>query len=165
VAGSRRNDHEIHLTEGASGESGAVPPRTAALLAAGFAIGAVAVGLMSLTLSPADPPAVRPIKLKAPDRQDRSGERDGSRERRRNQEQRLPERIVPPAPADRQDAAPTPPPASAPRPEPPAARPSPPTRSRPQPRPEPRLQPVPTPPPPAEDDGSENDRGDLGGED
>lgn len=173
------DEHENRLTEGGpggggrarTGELGNVRPRTAALLVAGFAIGALTIGAMSLTLSPADPPAVDPIEVGSPDEHDRSGDRDPGRDsldspRRAERRARLARqqrrarrggKPAPPVPqVEQQSPGPATPPApAAPRPSPPPAGPSPPaTRGEPQPRSPPQTlpQPQPLPPPPADDD-------------
>jgi hypothetical protein len=151
------------------------------LLAAGFALGAVTIGSMSIALTPGDPPEVRPIELKGPVDRERSGERSDRERRRRGAER--PERrrreirgqATPSAPQARRHTPRRPaPPASAPAPPPPQTRPSP-TRPQPrpapprepQPQPTPPPQPAPTPPPPpppadTDDDAAGDDE--IGGD-
>ena len=184
------SEHENGLTENdagggpdpLAGQRGQVRPRTAGLLAAGFAIGAVTIGTMSLTLGPDPPSPVEPIRLGGPDERERSrdGSRGGKRDegargrgagqderparRRRGPAQRSGAAPAPPA-ADGQPSAPAPPPAATPRPAPLAPTPSP--RPRPQPQaPQPQPAPAPLPPPPADDDDDDDGDGDdLGGDD
>jgi outer membrane biosynthesis protein TonB len=172
VARSHHDDHENAFTQRASGARGSARPRTAALLAAGFAIGAVTIGTMSLALSPADPPAVRPIELMGPADEGRSGDRSERRERRRGTERRERVRrqarrgVAPPAPETRQQPRQEAPPSSSPAPAPSPAQPSPPPGSEPEPQPAPAPQPQPAPappPPPAEDDNNDPDD-DSGGD-
>jgi hypothetical protein len=69
VAHPYHDDHENDLIEGVprGGEAGALAPRTMALFAAGFVLGAVAIGSVGLVVTPVDPPAVRPVELRAPE--------------------------------------------------------------------------------------------------
>lgn len=157
----RPDEHENRLTEG-------VRPRTAALLVAGSIVGALGIGTMSLTLSPADPPAVEPIQVGSPTERDRSLDGEAGRDRvdprrraekraRLARQQRRARRGGRTAPPAAQPAQPSPGPAmprAAPMPRPAPARPSPPPRRESQPRSPPRSapQPQPVPPPPADDD-------------
>src|SRR5918992_5142188 len=88
VARSHYDDHENGLIDDAPGrgEIGAVAPRTMALFAIGFVLGAVAIGSMGMALTPDDPPAVQPIELRSPDPRDRSG--DGADRRRDRSDRR-----------------------------------------------------------------------------
>jgi hypothetical protein len=183
------HQHENGLTGGDSsggpgaGQRGQVPPRTAALLAAGFAIGALTIGVMSLTLSPDDPPPVKPIQVGGPDERDPSRERPGERRRdpaerrrqgdgreRRARPRRRPAPAppqtgrAPSAPADPPAAAAPPGPPAASQPAPPPARPAPRPRPRPAPPPQPQPPPAPAPPPPPAGD-DDDDGGDDPGED
>jgi hypothetical protein len=174
------NEHENPLTgddaagksRRPAGESGQVRPRTAGLLAAGFAIGAITIGTMSLTLSPDAPPPVKPVQLGGPDERDRSRdenpgrkrrEGDGARRRPAGQGDRRARRMA----APREDTAPASPPAGGRQSAPPPtasprrpARPGPAPQPQPQPQPQepqPQPQPQPQPPPPADDDGGGGD--------
>jgi hypothetical protein len=185
VAHPHHDDHENDLIEDVpeGGEVGALAPRTMALFAAGFVLGAVAIGAVGLVVTPVDPPAVRPIELQSPDRSDRS--RDGADRRRdrpqRRRESGRGERVRPggsatPAqpPARGQTRVQPSPPAAAPQPRTTAPRstPGPRRQSRPQPAPAApapaQPAPAPSPAPPADDDPSDGDadpdNGDGGGD-
>jgi hypothetical protein len=167
------DDHENGLIEGVPrGEVGALAPRTMGLFAAGFVLGAVAIGFVGIVVTPVDPPAVRPVELRSPDQSDRS--RDGA-DRRRDRPQRRrgsgrrerarPRGSATPAqPRARGQARVQPiPPATAPRPGSTAPRSTPAPRRQPRPRPAPSAPapaqpaPVPTPAPPADDDAADGD--------
>jgi hypothetical protein len=171
-----------------AGDRGAVRTRPAGLVAIGILLGALAVGAMSMLLSPEDPPPVRPIELDGPSAADRAEERRERLERRRRAERR--ERLERRRREARRRAAPRPgrgatgqappaaeapaepaPPAAAPPPQAPApARPPAPQAPAPAPAPEPAPAPAPAPapppPPPADDDdGGDGDDDDDGGDD
>jgi hypothetical protein len=171
VAHPHNDDHENGLIhdDPTRGEAGAIAPRTMALFAIGFVLGAVAIGSMGIAITPEDPPAVRPIELRSPEQRDGSGDgadrRGDGVEPRRGPERR--ERSRPGAPAApqprRQPPKQTAPPAQAPRSRTPAPRPTPAPRSRtrPQPAPSAPAPPQPAPaPPPADDEGGEDPGGD-----
>jgi hypothetical protein len=180
------DDHENDLIESVphGGESGALTPRTMALFAAGFVLGAVAIGAVGLVGTPVDPPAVRPIELQSPDQSDRSGDgadrrRDRS-ERRRGSEGRERGRprgsSTPARPRSGGQTRVQPaPPTAAPRPRTTAPGSTPAPRRRPQPQPAPapapaQPAPAPAPAPPADEDEAggdadlpTEDAGDAGG--
>jgi hypothetical protein len=182
VAHPHHDDYENDLIDCAPtrGESGAIAPRTMALFAIGFVLGAVAIGSMGIAISPVDPPAVRPIELRSPD--ERDGRSDGAERRRdrleprRGSERRDRSRprapAVPARPQSRQQPpAQNAPPAAAPRSRTPAPRPKPAPRPRSQPQPAPAAPGPPQPaqpappapaPPPADDDedGGDDPSGD-----
>ncbi len=167
------DDHENDLIEAApgGGESGALAPRTMGLFAAGFVLGAVAIGAVGIVVTPPDPPSVRPVELRSPDQSDGGGDgadrrRDRS-ERRRGSGRREPGRSRAPATPQARgqtNVRPTPP-AATPRPRTTAPRPTPAPRPQQQPQPQPAppapapAQPAPTPPPapPADDDPDAGD--------
>src|SRR5918999_1683458 len=108
VARSHHDDHENGLIDDArrSGDDGAIAPRTMALFALGFVLGAAAIGSVGIAITPHDPPAVRPVELRSPDERDRRGDgadrrRDRSEprrgsERRERRRSRAPAAPVPP---------------------------------------------------------------------
>jgi hypothetical protein len=178
VAHSHHDDHENGLIDDAPrrGELGAVAPRTMALFALGFVLGAVAIASMGIAITPHDPPPIRPVELGSPDNRERGG--DGADRRRdRGELRRGPEARERDRP--RSDAVPAPPHARQQQPPaqavPPAAAPRPRTRV-PAPAPGPRQKPrsavpappaqQPAPPPPAADeDAGDDDAGGDGDED
>jgi hypothetical protein len=190
VAHPHYDDHENDLIEAAPGgsesgvlahtvargESGALTPRTMALFAAGFVLGAVAIGAVGLVGTPVDPPAVRPIELRSPDQSDRTGDgadrrRDRS-ERRRGSGGREPVRprgsSTPARPRSGGQTRVQPaPPTAAPRPRTTAPRPTPGPRRQPRAQPTPtpaQPAPAPAPTPPADEDEADGDA-DLPSED
>jgi hypothetical protein len=185
VAQRHLDDHENGLIEGVPrGEVGALAPRTMALFAIGFVLGAIAIGSVGISITPVDPPAVRPVELRSPDQGDRAGHGADRRrdrpERRRGSGRR--ERVrprgsaTPAQPQARgQTRAQPSPPAAPPRPRTTAPRPIPGPRTRPRPQHAPATpapaQPAPAPPPPAPADEDEtggdadpSDENGVGGE-
>jgi hypothetical protein len=176
VAHPHNDDHENGLIhdDPARGEAGAIAPRTMALFAIGFVLGAVAIGSMGIAITPEDPPAVRPIELRSPEQRDGGGDGGGDGadrrgdgvERRRGSEGRDRSRPRAPAAPQRRGQRPaqTAPPPAAPRSRTPAPRPNPAPRSRTRPQPAPSApappQPAPAPPPADDDEGGEDPGGD-----
>ena len=104
---SRRAGSLGHMGMGPHGRP-VLRPRAAVLVGIGLLAGVIAIAAMTLLLSPADAPEVRPVEVSQPGAAERDRRREQRRERARERRQDAP--------------APSPPPAApAPAPAPPSA--------------------------------------------